>query len=213
MTDLGFSIEDILPERYAASPQLTARLRLTETTGTAIHAIALRCQVRIQPQRRGYTPEEEAGLLDLFGTRVRWPSTLKPFLWMQCSTMVQGFSNATMVDLALPCTFDFEVAAAKYLHALRERSIPVELLFSGTVFTKGATGFGVEPVPWDREASFQLPVATWTELMNQHFPNSGWLRLDRDVIKALALYKASLGLTTWEAAVEELLAAAGDPVQ
>ncbi|MDQ6738798.1 MAG: DUF6084 family protein [Actinomycetota bacterium] len=213
MTDLGFSVLDIIPERYAASPQLTARLFLTESTGAVIHAIALRCQVRIQPQRRGYTPEEEAGLLDLFGTRVRWPSTLKPFLWMQCSTMVQGFTGQAEVDLALPCTFDFEVAAAKYLHALRERTIPVELLFSGTIFTKGVTGFGVEQVPWDREASFQLPVSTWTELMDQHFPNSGWIRLDRDVLKALAHYKSSLGLTTWEAAVEGLLAAAGDSVR
>ncbi len=213
MTDLAFSVVDIVPERYAASPQLTARLSLTEATGAVIHAIALRCQVRIQPQRRGYTPEEEAGLQDLFGARVRWPSTLKPFLWMQCSTMVQGFTGATEVDLPLPCTFDFEVAAAKYLHALRERTIPVELLFSGTVFTKGITGFGVEQVPWDREASFQLPVATWTELMDQHFPNSGWIRLDREVLTALAHYKSSLGLTTWEAAVEGLLAAAGDPVR
>ncbi len=102
MTELAFAVVDIQPEPYAAAPQLTARLRLTEATGTAVHAIALRCQVRILPQRRGYAEEEEAGLLDLFGERGRWPNTLKSFLWMQCSTMVQGFTGSTEVDLPLP---------------------------------------------------------------------------------------------------------------
>ena len=124
MTGLAFAVVDIQPEPYAAAPQLTARLRLTEATGTAIHAIALRCQVRILPQRRGYAEEEEAGLLDLFGGRGRWPNTLKSFLWMQCSTMVQGFTGSTEVDLPLPCTFDFDVAAAKYLQCPPGRRDP-----------------------------------------------------------------------------------------
>lgn len=212
MTELEFTVRDIEPEPYAAAPQLTARLRIAESTGTVIHAIALRCQVRIQPQRRAYDPEEEAGLQDLFGPRVRWPSTLKPFLWMQCSTMVQGFTAETEVDLPLPCSYDFDVAAAKYLHALRGRNIALDFLFSGTVFTKGSNGFGVEQVPWDREASYQLPVSVWREVMDRFFPNSGWIRLDRDVLAALAQYKFARGLTSWDAAVETLLARAGDPV-
>ncbi|MEN8583231.1 hypothetical protein B1A87_015225 [Arthrobacter sp. KBS0703] len=218
MTELTFGVVDIQPEPYAAAPQLTARLRLTEATGAVVHAIALRCQVRILPQRRGYEPEEEDGLLDLFGDRGRWPTTLKSFLWMQCSTMVQGFTGSTEVDLPLPCTFDFDVAAAKYLHALRGGEIPLELLFSGTVFTKGAAGFGVEQVPWDLEASYRLPVAAWHRLMDQYFPNAGWIRLDRDVLAALSHYKSARGLTSWEAAVEALLAKAaagvsGDPLR
>ncbi|MCZ2403495.1 hypothetical protein IV498_09950 [Paenarthrobacter sp. Z7-10] len=213
MTDLEFAVRDIVPEPYAAAPQLTARLHITESSGAAVHAIALRCQVRIQPQRRAYDAEEEAGLTDLFGPRVRWPSTLKPFLWMQCGTMVQGFSSGTEVDLPLPCTYDFDVAAAKYLHALRDRNIALDFLFSGTVFTKGSNGFGVEQVPWDREASYQLPVSVWRELMDSFFPNSGWIRLDRDMLSALAQYKSARGLISWDAAVESLLAKAGEPVQ
>ena len=208
MTQLTFAVVDIQPEPYAAAPQLTARLRITETTGATIHAIALRCQVRILPQRRGYADDEEQGVLDLFGERGRWPSTLKSFLWMQCSTMVQGFTGGTEVDLPLPCTFDFDVAAAKYLNALRDGEIPLEFLFSGTVFTKGQAGFGVEQVPWDLEASYRLPVAAWQRLMDLYFPNSGWIRLDREVLAALSQYKSARGLTSWEAAVEALLAAA-----
>lgn len=207
MTELAFAVVDMQPEPYAAAPQLTARLRITEATGATVHAIALRCQVRILPQRRGYADEEERGLLDLFGERGRWPSTLKSFLWLQCSTMVQGFTGSTEADLALPCTFDFDVAAAKYLNALRDGEIPLELLFSGTVFTKGQTGFGVEQVPWDLEASYRLPVAAWHRLMDQYFPNAGWIRLDRDVLAALSEYRSARGLTSWEAAVETLLAA------
>ena len=212
MTQLTFAVVDIQPEPYAAAPQLTARLRITEASGTTIHAIALRCQVRILPQRRGYADDEEQGLLDLFGERGRWPSTLKSFLWMQCSTMVQGFTGGTDVDLPLPCTFDFDVAAAKYLNALRDGEIPLELLFSGTVFTRGQTGFGVEQVPWDLEASYRLPVAAWRRLMDQYFPNAGWIRLDREVLAALSQYRSAHGLTSWEAAVEALLAAAATGV-
>lgn len=213
MAQLDFEVLDIFAEPYAAAPQLTARLRLIESTGTVIHAIALRCQVRIEPQRRGYAEEEEPGLQDLFGDRSRWPSTLKPFPWLHSSTTVQGFTGATDVDLPLPCTYDFEVTASKYLHALRERSVPLALLFSGTIFTKGTNGFGVEQVSWDCEASYQLPVAVWRTLMDQYFPNTGWVRMDREVLDALAQYKSSLGLTSWDAAVQNLLANAKDPVQ
>ena len=52
------------------------------------------------------------------------------------------------------------MAAAKYLHALGEDGVvPLLLLFSGTVFSKGEAGFTAEPVPWHAEASFPLPVA------------------------------------------------------
>jgi uncharacterized protein DUF6084 len=205
MIDLSFSVRDLFAEPYAVAPQLTARLGIEESTGTVIHAIALRVQVRIEPQRRPYTAAEERGLLDLFGPRERWYDTLRPFLWMQSSAMVQGFTGATQVDLALPCTYDFEVIAAKYLHALREGTVGIVLLFSGTVFTRGRHGFGVEQVAWDREARYDFPISVWRELIGYYFPNKGWLRLDRELIERLAAYKAEHGLTTWEETLETLL--------
>ncbi len=208
MSELSFTIADLFAEPYAVAPQLTARLRIEESTGEAIHAIALRAQVRIQPQRRAYTAEEERGLLDLFGPRERWYDTLKPFMWMQCSAMVQGFTGATEVDLALPCTYDFDVTASKYLHALRDGAVTVILLFSGTVFIRGERGFGVEQVPWDREAHYDMPVAVWRELIELNYPNAGWVRLDREVIARLAAYKAAHGMTSMEETLNALL---GDP--
>jgi uncharacterized protein DUF6084 len=206
MSELSFSVLDLFAEPYAVAPQLTARLRITESTGEVIHAIALRAQVRIEPQRRQYSGEEERGLLDLFGARERWYDTLKPFLWMQTGTMVQGFTGAAEVNLALPCTYDFDVTASKYLHALRDGAVSVVLLFSGTVFTRGQRGFGVEQVPWDREARFDLPVAVWCELIDHYYPNSGWLRLDRGLLDRLAAFKAERGFTTWDETLGTLLA-------
>lgn len=212
MSAFTFTAVDIFAEPYTVTPQLTARLRIEESTGAVIHAIALRCQVRIEPQRRRYSEAEESGLLALFGGRERWFDTLKPFLWMHCNTMVQGFTDITEVDLPLPCTYDFDITGSKYMHAVRDGTIPLALLFSGTIFTRGVNGFGVQQVPWDCEASYQLPVAVWREMISLYFPNTGWLRLDRDVLDALARYKAAHGLTTWDATAESLLAAAGEAV-
>jgi hypothetical protein len=201
----SFSILDIFAEPYAADPQLTARLRIQESSGETIHAIALRCQVRIEPQRRRYEEADETGLRALFGERNRWTETLKPFLWMQCNAMVQGFTGITEVDLAMPCTYDFDVTGSRYLHAVGDGAIPLVLLFSGTVFTKGDRGFGVQQVPWDCEASYQLPVAVWKQLIASYFPNTGWIRLDHEVLAELADFKSRHGLTSWEETVQMLL--------
>jgi Family of unknown function (DUF6084) len=207
MSNYEFSVVDIFAEPYAAAPQLTARLRIQETTGQTIHAIALRCQVRIEPQRRRYEEADESGLRALFGERDRWAETLKPFLWMQSSAMVQGFTEITEVDLPLPCTYDFEITGSRYLHAVSDGTVPLALLFSGTVFTKGVNGFGVEQVPWDCEASYSLPVAVWQQMIESYYPNTGWIRLDHDVLTSLADFRSSHGLTTWEETLQALLAA------
>lgn len=211
MTRLAFTALEIVAEPYAAAPQLTARLRIEESTGAVIHAIALRCQVRIEPQRRPYSAADETELLSLFGDRSRWRDTLRPFPWLHCSGMVQGFTQTCEVDLPMPVTYDFEVTGSKYLHALRDGFVPLLLLFSGTVFTRGRSGFGVEQVGWDCEASYQLPVSVWQQVIEANFPGTGWLRLDRDVLHALARYQAAHGLTTWDETVTILLANASAP--
>jgi hypothetical protein len=211
MTELVFDCLDVRPERYAASPTLSFRLRIAETSGEAVHAIALRCQIRIEPQRRRYSAEEADRLLDLFGERPRWGDTLKPLQFAMVSTMVPGFVGSTEVDLQVPCTYDFEVAAAKYLHALDGDEVPLLLLFSGTVFAKGQTGFTVAQVPWHKEASYRLPARVWRELMDLYFPNEAWIRIRRDTLDALQSFKARQALPTWDDAVEVLLKQAGEP--
>jgi len=202
----AFSVLDVHAEPYAAAPQLTARVRVEESTGQRVHAIALRCQVRIEPQRRHYDERDEDGLSAIFGERARWVDTLRPFLWMQCSTTVQGFTGSIETELPLPCTFDFDVTASRYLHALGTGAVPLSLLFSGTVFTRGTHGFGVEQVPWDCEARYQLPVSVWQQMIDLYYPGTGWVRLDRDVLRALADHRTRRGLTSWDETVTDLLA-------
>jgi hypothetical protein len=207
VTELGFEVLDVQPQAYDAAPHLLFKLRVTETSGAVVHAIALRCQLRIQPQGRPYDAREREGLVDLFGTADRYGTTLKPFLWTHATAMVPGFQGAREFDLPVACTYDFEVSASKYLHALGGGDAPLVLLFSGTVFTRGAAGFAVEQLSWSLEAPCRLPVSTWRRLMDNHFPGSGWLRLDRDTLDALARYKAARGLLSWEETLAQLLPA------
>jgi uncharacterized protein DUF6084 len=210
MTDLVFDCIDGQPDRYAAVPTLQLKLRISETTGAQVHAIALRCQIRIEPQRRRYSAQEADGLLELFGEPPRWGDTLKPMQFATVSLMVPGFTGSCEVDLPVPCTYDFEVAAAKYLHALGDGEVPLLLLFSGTVFTKGLSGFSVEQVPWHKEATYRLPVSVWREIMDRFFPGSGWIRIRRDTLDALQRVKAVRALTTWDDVLEALFKEAGE---
>jgi len=211
MPELTFTVVDMAPEPYAAAPNLIARVRVEETTGLRVHALALRAQVRIEPQRRRYDDTEERALLDLFGDRTRFAQTLKPFPWLHTSTVAQGFTGSTDVDLVLPCTYDVEVSGTPYLHALRNGEVPLLFLFSGTVFTRGTTGFSVAPVRWDCEAPYRLPVATWRGLMEAAFPGTEWVRVRRDTVEALAHHRHVRGLTSWDDAIGSLLAEAGTP--
>jgi hypothetical protein len=205
VTSLAFEVLDVQPQEHAAAPHLLFRLRVSETSGEVVHAIALRCQLRIEPQRRPYDPDEQRGLADLFGSSDRYGSTLKPFLWTHATAMLQGFTGDREFDLPVACTYDFDVSASKYLHALRGGDVPLVLLFSGTVFTRGATGFAVEQLSWSLEAPCRLPVSSWRRLMDLYFPGGGWIRLDRETIDALGHYRSTHGLTSWEQAVAALL--------
>ncbi len=201
MSDIDFEVLGVKPDPYAAAPTLLFGLKLTELTGQVVHSVSLRCQIRIEPQMSRYEPAEEERLLALFGETPRWGDTLKPFLWTHASTMVAGFSGTTEVDLPVPCTYDFEVSAAKYLHALGDGDVPLVLLFNGTVFSAS----GVEPVPWHKEAHCKMPAVVWRQLMDLYFPNSGWIRLRRDTLDELERFKADRALPTWEQAMEVLL--------
>jgi hypothetical protein len=210
MAELVFDCLDARPDRWAASPTLVFRLRIAEASGQRVHTIALRCQLRIEPQRRRYSPEESEGLLDLFGEPARWGETLKPLQFTNVSLMVPGFAGSVEVDLPVPCTYDFEVAAAKYLHALDDGEVPLLLLFSGTVFAKGDGGMTVDQVPWHKEASYRMPVKVWRELMDLYFPNSAWIRVRRDTLDALQRYKSRQALPSWDDVLEALLGRAGE---
>jgi Family of unknown function (DUF6084) len=211
VAELVFDCLDVRSDRWAAGPTLTFRLQVAETTGERVHAIALRCQIRIEPQKRRYAPAEAERLNDLFGDSSRWADTLKPLQLANTSVMVPSFVGSVEVDLPVPCTYDLEIASTSYFHALEDGEIPLLLLFSGTLFTKGDNGFSVSQVPWHKETTYRLPVAEWRSMMETFFPGGGWLRVSRATLEELGRYKNARVLPTWEQAITALLGEAARP--
>jgi hypothetical protein len=195
---------------YCAVPTIAARLQIVSASpGQPVHSIVLNCQVQIEPLGRSYTAAEESRLLDLFGERERWAVTMKPLLWTNAIVKVPGFERKTAVDLPLPCTMDFDVAATKYFYGLDAGHISVSVLFSGTIFYAGDGGaLQVAQVPWDLEARFHLPVEAWKQAIGAHYPNMNWLRLPKETFERLHRYKVARGIPSWERAMERLLDAA-----
>lgn len=206
MTELHFEVCDARPDRTALVPILQVRIRMTITSGPPVRSVLLRCQVRVEPDQRHYDPADQARLDDLFGAPERWGATLQSFPLAHVTLPVRGFTGSTELDLPVELGYDLEVAAGKYLHALRDGEVPLLLLFSGTLFLQDGAGVAVEQIPWDREARYRLPVAVWTELMDLHYPGSGWLRLERDTIDRLQAHKTRHALPTWDATLRHLLA-------
>jgi hypothetical protein len=210
MPDVSFRVEGAEPVAHAAAPQLAFRLGIRATV--PVHSIMLRCQIRIEPARRRYAAPEQERLRDLFDRPERWGQTLRPMLWTQTQVMVPSFTGDTVVDLPVPCTYDFNVAGTKFFAALEDGEVPLVLLFSGTMFYEAeGRGLQVAQVPWDKEAAYRLPVRVWKAMMDLYYPNSAWLCLRKDIFDRLYEYKSDRGLPTWEQALESLLAAADPP--
>ena len=132
-------------------------------------------------------------------------------LWTHADANVGSFSESTLADLPVPCTFDFTLAATKYFHALEDGDVPLSLLFSGTVFYEGGHGLQIAQIPWDKDTSFKLPIMAWKEMMDRYYPNNAWLCLRRDAFEQLYEYKRRHGFPTWEEALETLLNSAAAP--
>ena len=208
MISLTFGVSGVRAEKHAAVPTLMFSLQIRESAGRTIHAILLRCQLQIEPRRRRYIPEEQERLTDVFGESERWSETLRPVIWNQSTINVPPFEGSTQLDLPVACTYDFDVTSAKYLAALDNGEIPLRFLFSGTVFVKSPHGFMVEQVPWDREAVYRMPVAVWRELMESYFPGCAWIRVRHETLDLLQRFRAKNGLTSWDEAIEAILAEA-----
>src|ERR687890_547196 len=209
MPDLDFEVEsaDVLP--YAAVPTILFKLGVRNgVEGEEIDSISLRTQIRIAAAQRSYEQTEQGKLRELFGEPHQWKDTLRSLLWTNTDTIVTRFAGGRVFEMPVTCTYDFDVVGTKYFAALEDGEIPLEFLFSGTVFyRKDGGALQVAQISWEKEAQFRLPVRLWKEMMDHYFPNSAWIRLRRDAFDRLYDYKVRKGLPTWEAAVEALLRA------
>lgn len=209
--ELTFAVEDTGALEHAAVPTLRFGLRIECAGGAQIRSLALNVQLRIAATRRRYDRRAEERLLELFGLPEQWKRSLRSLHWCNVPLQVGPFEGGTVVDLAVPCTYDLEVTATRYFQALEDGEVPLEFLFGGTVFYAAQDGgLQVAPIAWDREAEYRLPVAVWRGAMDRHFPGSAWLRLGRGSFERLHAYRAREALLTWEDAVDSLLRAAGE---
>lgn len=206
--DLAFAVTGAEEERFAALPTLRFRLEITRTGGSPVDSIALNTVLRIDVARRRYGPETEAALSELFGTPEQWASSMRPLSWARSTVHVPAFDDRTTVDILVECPYDTELALTKYLRAVREGDVPLDFLFSGTVFHRapGGRGLSASRISWtDGDTRYALPAGLWHSLTDRYHAGSPWLRLSRDTYDRLDAYRARHVLGSPDDAVRALL--------
>jgi hypothetical protein len=209
MPALDFTVEDIAVAPFAAVPQLGCKLRIdAEHARDRIDNIALQVQVRIDAPRRHYVDADYEPLSTLFGEPARWGKTLRSLLWMNTGLSVPAFEGCCFVELPLPCSYDFNVTATRYFDALHGGEVPLEFLFSGSLFYRDGTGaLQITQIPWTSEAAFKLPLSTWQAMMARFYPDSVWLRVPRGLFDDFHRYTRARGYTDFHDALDSLLQA------
>ncbi len=210
MPDLVFRVTGVEAAAQGLTPLFLFRVEIDATPESdRIAGVLLNAQIQLQCPQRSYTPTEKSKLFELFGPLEQWGQTLRNRLWTYASAGVGAFSDHTQAVLPVPCTYDLNVASAKYLYALESGVIPLLFLFSGSVFYAGPGGHvQLEPISWSKECVYQMPVQAWHELMERHYPNSAWLPLHREMFDRLTEYKRRHALTSWDDVLNRLLAGA-----
>src|SRR5207249_1502650 len=140
-----------------------------------------------------------SALRDLYGEPSRFAETMRSLLWTHAGLLLPSFIGSTEVHLPLPCSYDFTLAAAKFLYALDHGEVPLLLLFSGTVFHRTPSNeLQVAQVSTACETAFRLPLEVWQRTMEHYYPNWAPLALRKDVFDRLYRYKQRRELRTWE---------------
>jgi len=211
MAELVFDCLGAHADRYAVAPSMAFTLRISDTSGQQVEAIALRCQIRIEPSRRRYSAAEAERLSDLFGETQRWAETLRPLQFTNVAIMVPRFTGSIELDLPVMLSYDLEIGSTRYFAGLDDGEVPLLLLFSGTVFGMTGGRLQAQQVPWSKEAAYRLPISIWREAVDAHFPNSAWIKMSRQTLDELQRFKTRTALPTWDATIQALLAAAAKP--
>jgi uncharacterized protein DUF6084 len=190
----------------AAAPTLRFRIAVRDRSELPVYTIALSALITIEPAKRAYAPSERARMAELFGEPERWSSTTASFRWAQADVLVPRFSGETTFELPVPCTYDHEVAASKYLDGLGDGAAPLRLHLNGTVFYEAGDGrLQMLTIPWDCSVRYAMPVEAWRRMIEAHYPFRRWIPLDPATVERLADLRAARGLPTFDACIDALL--------
>ena len=135
-----FQVLGATGRRHAAVPAIDFDVHVSEPGGRAVYAIALSAQIMIEPARRAYDAETREKLVELFGAPERWATTTRSLVWHQADVLVPAFTGSTTFRVAVPASFDMEVASTKYLYGLPDGEVPLGFNFNGTVHYRGDDG-------------------------------------------------------------------------
>ena len=209
MIELDFTAGEIAVAPRAAVPLLLLPLRIDASPpAVPVENVRLQAQVRIEATHRDYSPGEREHLAPLFGSAADWERSLRGLLWTHANLSVPRFAEACTVDLPLPCSYDFNIAATRYFHGLEHGEVPVSLLFSGSIFFRNEDGdLQIAQIAHHKEASCRMPVRVWQAMMDRYYPDGVWLRLGRELFEALCDYQRRHGCATADEALRLLLAA------
>jgi hypothetical protein len=203
MVELGFSVAGAERVEHTAVPTLRFALRVSSEI--PVRSVLLDVQIQIAARRRGYDLAAHDRLFELFGPTADWGTSLRTLLWTRTTLVVPSFEGSTRVDLDVPCSYDLEVAASRYLDALGDGDVPLEFLFSGSVFYSGDDGaLQTTRLSWESEAEYRLPVRVWKETMERYFRGTAWVRLSKESFDRLSAYKSRNALASWDDALEAL---------
>lgn len=199
--ELAFAVTDAARLDHAAAPAL--RFSLQVDSDGPVRSILLDVQVQIAARRRRYDAGEQERLFELFGPPAGWGTALRTLLWHRATIVVPPFTGSTVVGVDVPCSYDLAVAGSRYLDALDGGEVPLEFLFSGSVFY--GQPLQTARLSWEHEAAYRLPVEVFNDTLDAYFRGTAWLRLRKDRFDALAAYKARHAFATWEDAIDALL--------
>lgn len=203
--DLTFAVGSVTAERFAAVPTLCFGLDIACPGGAPVRSVMLTVCLRVDVARRRYPPAAHRALTEVFGLPETWGSTMTPLHWTRSTLVVPPFEERTTVALPVPCGTDTELAVTKYLRAVDDGDVPLDLLFSGTVFHERAGRLTTARIPWSQQVRHQLPARLWHELVERYYGTSPWVRLPADVHERLDAYRTRHVLADPGEAVRRLL--------
>ena len=211
MPHLTFQVLSVRTDPLSVAPTLIFTLKTENSDeNEEVVSIILRCQINIEAQLRLYDPdgEEAERLFEIFDRPNKFGTTLRSLVWAQTTVLVPRFIGSGSFEVPIVFTYDYEVTSAKYFSAIKSGEIPIAFLFSGTILYKEPTDDGriqISRIPSDTESAYRLPLATWKLAVEDYFPNSAWLRLQRDTVEKLYAYKVRKGVPTLDQALQRLI--------
>lgn len=204
--DVAFEVLSAGSLERSAVPTLSFRAKISDASGIQVYTVALSALLTIEPGKRSYDADSRERLAELFGEPERWAATTGAFRWAQVDVLVPSFTGEAEFDVRVPCTYDHEIAATKYFAGLTDGVVPLQVHFNGTLFYRGTDGqLQMMMLPWDLSVRHELPVETWRSMIDSHYPEGSFVRVEEETLDRLRRLKTSAGTATYDAAIRGLL--------